>query len=339
MPPRACWPRPGIKAAYRPKTVPVPAVVLADSSACREFDVLQAQLEALNVPVVRLRRPDHRAVVAPVTGGDGALLIDGQRIRPIVTWVRHGTTAAVYAQLIRGSGAELAGRQRGQGATAADHDTGLLGAECWSRLLEAISAAAMTALPGGNPRLITQLVDASRHGVRVPRTFVTTDAAAAAARLPGTRVIAKIPDSRPLTPGSTPTSPEHTGPVVLQEYIEHSRELRVYYTDGGLTAFDVRKPRPDSIWTEPESVTVTVTTCPPRLADVVRRLATAWGLHYGAFDFLITGSGEPLFLEVNADGDWLWFERRARWQGVSFLVAAMTSELYVRHRRSEAVVR
>lgn len=320
------------------RTDVVPAVVLADSTASREFDVLAELLGALDVPVVRLTALRQPVVTAPVTGGDGVLLIDGRAVRPVVAWLRHRSAAAIYAAMVR-NGAAPGSRWL------------LVRAECWSRLLDAIAATAVTLLPGHHPGLVTQLTDAARLGVPVPRTVLTTELGAAGRRFGGAPVITKIPDSRPLALDPDPTAPRSaTGaeltpaepdaspaPLVLQEYVDHVRELRVYYTDGGVSAFEVRKPGPDSIWDAPESVTVSVADCPTRLSALVSRLAAAWGLRYGAFDFLVTSSGEPLFLEVNADGDWLWFERKARWPGVSFLVAAMVSELYSRSRDAEVV--
>jgi hypothetical protein len=62
----------------------------------------------------------------------------------------------------------------------------------------------------------------------------------------------------------------------------------------------------------------------------VRTLCAAWGLRYGAFDLLVTSTGEIVFLEANPDGDWLWFEHKAGWHGVSFLAAVMVRELFLR---------
>ena len=116
----------------------------------------------------------------------------------------------------------------------------------------------------------------------------------------------------------------------MQEYVVHARELRVYYLDGGVCAFDVRKRDPASFWTDPASVTVTRVDCPEDAASAVRALCAAWNLVYGAFDLLVTPTGELVFLEANPDGGWLWFESRARWHGVSFMAAVMLRELFVR---------
>jgi len=93
----------------------------------------------------------------------------------------------------------------------------------------------------------------------------------------------------------------------------------------------VDKAEPASMWTDPDSVRVSMVSCPQAVADAVRALSVRWGLRYGAFDLLITEAGEPVFLEVNPDGDWLWYERKAGWHGISFMAAVMVRELFVRH--------
>lgn len=40
----------------------------------------------------------------------------------------------------------------------------------------------------------------------------------------------------------------------------------------------------------------------------VHRLLESLGLAFGAFDFIVTESGHPVFLEVNANGQWGWIE-------------------------------
>jgi hypothetical protein len=132
---------------------------------------------------------------------------------------------------------------------------------------------------------------------------------------------------RTAVPGDRGTA-DH--PVVVQEYVAHARELRIYYLDGGICAFAVVKSEPAVMWTDPASVTVTRVDCPPVAAAAVRTLCTAWGLRYGAIDLLVTHTGEVVFLEANPDGDWLWYERKARWHGVSFMAAVMVRELFVR---------
>lgn len=317
------------------------AIVLADAAHGREFDLLQTLLEeGLGLAVLRLRAAAAQAPLVALSPEHERGLLDdgGQRIRPVVAWVRHAAAGAVYSHAVR---------------TAGPVGLSLQGAECWARLLETLAASAGAALPGRAPGFARQLVDARRHGVRVPRTVVGSDVAAAAATLSAPRVVVKVPDARLLSqqpggghvpipevvdPGDgNPDWMDGSFPAVIQEYVEHAHEFRVYYADGGLVAFHLDKPSPGSLWTDPTRVTVTPTTCPDHLAAITRSLSRHWALRYGAFDFLVTHADEPVFLEVNADGDWLWFERKAGRHPVSFMVATMVAELYARTSRPKEV--
>ncbi|MFF1409101.1 hypothetical protein ACFVX6_04760 [Streptomyces sp. NPDC058289] len=263
----------------------------------------------------------------------GLLHVSGRRVRPAVVWVRHGSACALMAQ------ARPAGSMNP------------LRAESWSGFLRQVAATADTALPGGTVVGPGQLAQARRLGVRTPRTVVTNDVPAGAREVGAPTLLVKTPDFRLFEPdrgnwkavlpsvvdleaverGAGP-APGVAGerPVVVQEYVAHARELRVYHLDGGICAFEVRKPDPSSPMTDPDSVTVTRVDCPPPAAEAVRTLCTAWNLRYGAFDLLVSDTGEAVFLEANPDGDWLWFERKARWHGVSFMAAVMVRELFVR---------
>lgn len=263
----------------------------------------------------------------------GLLHVSGRRVRPAVVWVRHGSACALMAQA------------RPAGSVTP------LRAESWSGFLRQVAATADAALPGGTVVGPGQLAQARRLGVRTPRTVVTNDVPAGARAVGAPTLVVKTPDFRLFEPdrrnwkavlpavvgleaveqGPGP-APGVAGerPVVVQEYVPHARELRVYHLDGGICAFEVRKPDPSSPMTDPDSVTVTRVDCPAPAAEAVRTLCTAWNLRYGAFDLLVSDTGEAVFLEANPDGDWLWFERKARWHGVSFMAAVMVRELFVR---------
>ncbi|AGL17735.1 hypothetical protein [Actinoplanes sp. N902-109] len=255
--------------------------------------------------------------------------IDGRAVRPAVTWVRHC----------------------GAGTLTAHRPVSALAAASWSGLLGQIADAAAVALPGTAPDRTAQVGQAARLGVRTPRTVVTTDVAAGARQVGAPRVIVKTPDFRLVEPdprawagclpqvldtAATPGGRSPAGrPVVVQEYVAHAAELRVYHLNGGVCAFRVDKPDPAATWTDPAAVRVTAVDCPAAAVSVVQRLAAAWGLRYAAFDLLVTGAGEIVFLEANPDGDWLWYERRAGRTGVTFLAAAMVRELYQHVRLDE----
>ena len=304
----------------------VSAVVLADASDCRELDAVASLLAgALGVPTVRISAAELSLATITMELATGVLTVGDRRVRPTVAWVRHAATPALWAYA--GNGFDL---------------------RSWSSLLAQIAAVAAVALPGREPGQVDQLVDARRRGVSVPRTTVTTDPAASVRRAASVTVVKAVgphfgEDARPCPAaivGGRDEPPAWAGgrtPVIVQQYVPHARELRVYYLDGAVCSFDVRKTTPSSIWSDPTGVVVARTRTPHAVARLVRRLATAWGLRYGAFDLLETPGGDMVFLEVNADGDWMWFEGRAAWPGgVTFLAAAMVSDLHARALREAA---
>ncbi|GAA2479745.1 hypothetical protein [Winogradskya humida] len=298
-----------------------PAVVLFDGAGGAELTGVRDMVTgAFSTPAIT------------IGAGDGPLSLDvdsgtltdgGRRVRPAVVWTRHRAPGTLVAHA------------RPAGSMSA------LAASAWGDFLSEVCAAAATTLPGTAPAGTAQVRSAGRLGVRVPRTVLSTDVAAAARQLGTDRVMVKTPDFRLAEPDprswathlpvvlDAPAVKDSGGhPVVVQEYVAHVRELRVYYLHGTVCAFDVGKRNPAATWTDPASVSVTRTDCPGAAAVVVRALAAAWGLRYAAFDLLVTGTGEVVFLEANPDGDWLWYERRARWHGVTFLAAVMLRELF-----------
>ncbi|MEU6409829.1 hypothetical protein [Microbispora sp. NPDC046933] len=315
----------------------VPCVVLADRAGCAEFAVLQDTLHRLGVPSVRVDAESVASLQlsATVTGGAGhgrartgggtcgVLDLDGRRIAPTVVWARHFSPRAMPA--------------------TADAAQTLLRAESWHAFVRQLCSLAPASLPGNRPGRLEQLAGAAAAGIRVPRTVVTTAPAEAAAAMPGSRVVVKVvgehfvETSPGLLTGALPEiaaraevlrRPALDYPVIVQEHVEHDAELRVYHVAGAVHAYAVGKRAPDSPWREEAEVTVTPVAAPPAVADAVRALASLWGLTYGAFDLLLS-AGEVVFLEVNTDGDWRWFEAKAGGRAVSTAVALATRTLHL----------
>jgi hypothetical protein len=304
-------------------------VVLVKGAHGRELEVVRdALVHSLNTPTVLITHADLESTPVSVDLSTGLLDVDGRRVRPAVVWIRHSSAAAMVAQA------------RPPGSMTP------LGAASWSGFLGQVAGLTTGALPGYATAGPGQLVDARRLGLNAPRTVVTTDVATGVREMNTPQVIIKTPDFRLFEPESR-AWPAHLPkvvdrdavhgarsrggpPVLVQEYVPHAQELRVYYLNGGVCAFAVHQPGPASIWTDPASVTVSHTDCPEAAEKAVRTLCAAWHLRYGAFDLLVSRTGEPVFLEANPDGDWLWYERKAGWHGVSFMAAVMVRDLFIR---------
>ncbi|MFG1874903.1 BTAD domain-containing putative transcriptional regulator [Sphaerisporangium sp. NPDC049003] len=304
-------------------TTPLPCVVLADRAGLAECAVLQRGLRTLGVPSLRIDAGSLADLRILTLHEDGSLTVDGHRIVPTVTWVRHFSPQAIPA---------------GNGSAPS-----LFRADSWCALVDQISSLSAVRLPGGaDPGRLVQLDDAARAGVRTPRTIVTTDPGAASAALSSDRIIVKVlnrhfVETEPGTmEGLFPEIMDCASarclavrdvPMIVQEFVDHRAELRVYYLNGEIRAFRVGKPSPEAIWRDAASVTVAPMAAPESVAGAVRKLAELWGLRYGAFDFLLTGD-EPVFLEVNPDGDWRWFESKAGVDDVSICALSMVRTLH-----------
>ncbi|MEY9872134.1 hypothetical protein ABH931_001608 [Streptacidiphilus sp. MAP12-33] len=304
----------------------VPSVVVLTRRADREAGRVAALLHRAGVPVVRLDAD------AAVPGGgeirctpQGALEIAGAAVRPTVTWLRHFGPRAVLA--------------------APDPAADLFRRDAWAALARQLPLISAASVGHHDPGQLEQLRRAAALDVRTPRTVVTTDPAAAAAGLGCGRIVVKaldrhyveatpgvlhwfLPviagaDRTAVLPGAAPGTP-----LVVQEYVNHDREIRLYLTGNEPHAFEIAKRRPADLWTRPASVRVTAVPPPPRALAAARVLATAFGLRHAAFDFLMQGE-EPVFLELNVHGDWRWFERRA---GVETVTGAMARTLAALHR-------
>ncbi len=104
-------------------------------------------------------------------------------------------------------------------------------------------------------------------------------------------------------------------PVLVQEFIPHQAELRVYALRGEPpAALEIRAA--NGAFTTAYSavaggdVLVTATELPARLAMAIAAFMDMAHLDYGAFDLVReTASGDPVFLEVNTSGGWRCYER------------------------------
>jgi glutathione synthase/RimK-type ligase-like ATP-grasp enzyme len=176
-----------------------------------------------------------------------------------------------------------------------------------------------------------QLRLAARAGLRVPRTLVTNDAAAAQQFFAETEgeTVAKL--LRPLTVSmdaaqsfvytSRVRAEDLAGaealrhsPMVFQELIPKARELRVAYVAGQVFAgaldatgtsrgeIDWRRAAPDECRWQQAQV-------PAEVLSGLQTLMSELGLAFGAIDLICTPAGEYVFLEVNPSGEWGMLER------------------------------
>ena len=176
-----------------------------------------------------------------------------------------------------------------------------------------------------------QLRVAARVGLRVPRTLVTNDPAAARQFFAETQgqTVAKL--LRPIAVSMDAATPfvytnrvreedlagaetlRHS-PMVFQELIPKACELRVACVAGktfagALDASGTSRGQTDWRRVAPEDCHWQQAQLPAAVAGGLQSLMSELGLVFGAVDLICTPSGEYVFLEVNPGGEWGMLER------------------------------
>ncbi|HKR13629.1 MAG TPA: MvdC family ATP-grasp ribosomal peptide maturase [Pyrinomonadaceae bacterium] len=176
-----------------------------------------------------------------------------------------------------------------------------------------------------------QLRLAARAGLRVPRTLVTNDPAAARQFFAETnsQTVAKL--LRPLAVSMDAAPPfvytsrvreedlanaetlRHC-PMVFQELIPKACELRVAWVAGeafagAIDASGTSRGETDWRRVAPEECHWQKAQLPVEVATGLQALMSELGLVFGAVDLICTPSGEHVFLEVNPGGEWGMLER------------------------------
>lgn len=171
---------------------------------------------------------------------------------------------------------------------------------------------------------------AGQVGLRVPRTLVTNDHASVVkfADQVGVPLVCKTFSSLVLSEDDVPQS-IYTTPVrvqdidptalavtthLIQEWVPKAYEVRVTMVG--------RRPYATTIRTDSDaghvdwrsdygSLTYEPVDPPAHITASMTRYLDVLGLHYGAFDFVVTPDGDWIMLECNPAGQWLWLEESA----------------------------
>ncbi|MGH8907035.1 MAG: ATP-grasp ribosomal peptide maturase [Egibacteraceae bacterium] len=176
-----------------------------------------------------------------------------------------------------------------------------------------------------------QLQVATGCGLRVPRTLVTNVAAEArsfAEGLAGPVVYKPLSSVRTTQDGRStalyttlvPADDQGDPRIELtahlfQEWVPKAHDVRVTVVRDDCFAVEVHarhSPRAVVDWrADYASHTYHVTRVPDGVREGVAAMLSRLGLHFGAFDFVVTPEGEWVFLEINPNGQWGWLEDAA----------------------------
>lgn len=180
---------------------------------------------------------------------------------------------------------------------------------------------------------VRQLAVAQRVGFKVPRTLVSHEPARVLAFYDACegRVISKVlRDGRVTRDGEKHLAYTHVvkrrdlhdlasvtcAPVVFQEQIPKRLELRV--TVVGERVFSAAIDSQQSPFAREDFrradhlVACTAHRLDREIEEKCVRLLQALELTFGAIDLILTPTGEHVFLEINANGQWAWVESRAK---------------------------
>jgi hypothetical protein len=166
-----------------------------------------------------------------------------------------------------------------------------------------------------------QLDMAVTSGLKIPKTLVTNDAAAAAAFAEGCESggIYKILTNTPWQFTETrPLGPEQVrdlgllkfAPVIFQERIEGGPDVRITIVDDQIFSAEMRPhhPEADLDWRMDLAVETLPHDLPGPVASKLIDYHRRSGLRYGAYDLRRDACGEYVFFEVNPGGQFLFVE-------------------------------
>ncbi|MGH3671861.1 MAG: ATP-grasp domain-containing protein [Pseudonocardiaceae bacterium] len=203
-----------------------------------------------------------------------------------------------------------------------DHERDIVNNDCRGALagiLAATFSGEWISRPEATDRAadkLFQLSIAQRAGFRIPRTMVSQSRGDVAEffRQEKKVIVKPVVGARgPLLytqfindPLSIPEQSFVACPAVYQEYIEGRRHIRMNCFGDDVNAALIETV--DLDWRPNLNVPVSKWTVPDTLAQQVRSVLQQLGLRMGIVDIKLTPDGEPVWLEVNPQGQFLFLE-------------------------------
>jgi hypothetical protein len=172
-----------------------------------------------------------------------------------------------------------------------------------------------------------QLVEASKAGLKIPHTLISSDPDWATTFVEGLGdadcaikplLAVGVTDEQggfrmPLTamlPRGHSLASVAQAPTILQPYVEKAFELRCVVIGERIFAAKMdtqanEKSRIDSRGGDPDHE---IFELPDEVETSLHRVMDSFGLNFASLDMIVTPDGEFVFLELNPNGQWLWLE-------------------------------
>lgn len=110
-------------------------------------------------------------------------------------------------------------------------------------------------------------------------------------------------------------------PIIIQEYIPHTYEIRVYMIGNQIIAYQVcGRNTAEELWTAAEKIHIEPFELPTYVMKSLYIFKSKMKFDIGAIDLLIDNNSKYVFLEVNLSADWHYYEKKAKNNQVSAAV-------------------
>lgn len=164
---------------------------------------------------------------------------------------------------------------------------------------------------------VSQLLFAIKHGWKIPVSFIGNNSTSQ-------KRFAQNSIIKPLTTGKVYTDNGcelyqtnyfinknediSLTPIYLQNYIQKNFEVRITVINN--IFYTVRIDTKDKLdWRKDyENHKYTLIECPKKIKKECLEMLEYYNLKFGAFDYIVTPENYWIFLELNANGQWLWLE-------------------------------
>lgn len=309
----------------RGNTDAAPCAVVATVRDDMEVSALSLELAAEGIRLLRLNVDSLVDIEIVEYAETLQLVLAGELLQPRFFWARYMPDAFTV-------------HDSGDASTALLRAYVVQHTKAFVQTIAELAPIVVNGAVTGFSRLAQQRA-ALLAGVRVPNSVVGRTILGAAHRINGERpadVVLKVVGEhwvqcppgvlhgtfpRRLRRSESHQLGTEPAPLIVQEYVDHVHELRVYALAGEFVTYQVSgKSSASDLWISPESVSVTPYVLDSFQLEMMRRLVLEMRLDFGALDFLVTRDGELVFLEANLIGDWRFYEKCAGDTRVSNLV-------------------